>query len=267
MLAQGNEADAMAYRVLELQTDIPEYLKDVMGEKLRVELELNSGFAGDIYARYLAANNQQARQLIEQVRDMWHAKLKMPEKYRFWRRLLSCVTVAGVLVRNLNLLDFSIDRINKWMYETVMEKAGGPVASRDVEWQTRELASFVATMAPYTLTVAGIWEKNKAMRPITTPRDAVYARYETGNKRFTVKMEELKNYAGKRALSWDEWRKWLQEKRIIGEMKKTTLTAGTEIAGAQLRCYEIDLNHTLLTENVTVPSEDLTSNVVPLRPA
>jgi len=49
-------------------------------------------------------------------------------------------------------------------------------------------------------------------------------------------------------------------------MKKITLVAGTEIAGAQLRCYEIDLNHALMTENVTVPSADLTSNVVALRP-
>ena len=265
-LAQGNEADAMAYRVLELQTDIPEYLKDVLGEKLRVELELNSGFAGDIYARYLAANPEQIRGLMEQVRDMWHAKLRLPEKYRFWRRLLSCVTVAGVLVRHLNLLDLSIDRINLWLYNTVMEKAGGPVAARDMEWQTRELAAFVASMAAHTLTVAGTWEKNKAMRPITTPRDGVLARYETGSKRFTVSVTEIKRYAGERALAWEEWRKWLTEKGIIGEMKKITLVAGTEIAGAQLRCYEIDLNHPLMTENVTMPSADLTSNVVALRP-
>jgi hypothetical protein len=252
VLKAGNEADAPAYRVLEIETSIPTHLKEAVGERLRLELERNAGFAGDVYARYLVDHQDQVKSLVWQVNDMVHAKLALPERYRFWRRLVVCITVAGVLVRNLGLLELSIDRLSKWLFDVIRAQAAEePVQANKLDWQYRELARFVSIMQKHTLIIAGNYERNKTMWPLREPRDQLLARYESGSKKYTVAIDSLKAYAVERGFPWHSWCAELQRENVMTEIKKLTLTAGTEIPGAQLRVCEINLAHPLVTEITT----------------
>ncbi len=118
-------------------------------------------------------------------------------------------------------------------------------------------------MKPVTLVVAGQVQRGKSVRPIETPRDRIYARFETGNRRFTAAQTTLKEFAVDHALPWETWKRHLEKTGIMSRLRHITLTLGTDLPGASLPCYELNLAHALISEQVETPVD----NVVALRGA
>ena len=263
-LSLGSEPDPMAYRIFEVQAFIPPHLMDVT-EKCRKELEANCGFASEPYAAYLVQVRDLLPKLVEQALKLVGEKLNLkdPQKFRFWIRLAAVIVVAATLVRHLELLRFSVQDFIAWLLERMRERAGDNALAYAVpdNWVYKELALFIAEMKPQTLRLQGTWHKNKPMFALEVPREKILARYETGNKHFTVNVDAMKEFAQSRGFPWYSWRDTLLSKGIMFEMKRVTLTAGTEIAGGQQWCYEINLNHHLIGGDERL-SSSMESNVV-----
>lgn len=262
-MSTGNDPTALAYRIFELEAKFPEGLRQIVGEKLTKELEWNAGYAGEVYVQYLIQVRDQLPLWIEQALEQVRRKPGLSDpRYRFWTRLIAVIAVAGAIVRHLRLLDLSVDRIVKWLCDQAMDKTNAPLhvgPAAGESWFLTELAMFVAIMKPHTLVVQGSYERNRAMRPIETPRDKILARYETGCKHFTVNQEAMREFAVSRGFPWQSWRDALESAGIMSRTKRITLTAGTELAGAQMHCFEINLAHGL------VDTESIEQKVVPLR--
>ena len=261
-LSISNDPEAAAFRVFELEANLPEHLISRYGEKLRNELQDNCGYAGDAYLQYLVQVRDELPDWVQQKLIEVADKTGLSNNYRFWHRLAAVVAVAGTIVRQIGLLEVSIDRIlEEWLLPLMVErsKEGKHIDPRTKAWAYTALAHAIAKLKPHTLTLQGQYVTGKAMRPIETPRDQIVARYETGLKRFTVTTEALKMFAVENNLPWLPWLSALKKAGIMGEPKRTTLTAGTELAGAQLYCYEIDLTHRLISDEMPE------TNVVPIR--
>ncbi len=121
-MSKGADPEAAAWRVFELESNIPEHLKHAMGERFRNELDLNAGYAGHGYAAYLVQIRHLLPQLVDQALEAVRAKTGLDNRYRFWLRLFAVTSVAGVIVQNLNLLDISLDRIHEWLWDIVRDR-------------------------------------------------------------------------------------------------------------------------------------------------
>jgi hypothetical protein len=68
----------------------------------------------------------------------------------------------------------------------------------------------------------------------------------------------MQKHAVAQGYPWQDWRAELLKSGVMSERRRLTLTAGTELPGTQVWCFEINLNHPLLA------GEEM-SNVVHLK--
>lgn len=250
-LVRRNDTDAMGFRILEFETSLPKGLKN--GDLLKKTLEANYGYAGDTYLRYLLQPEALAwtkRAVTEWTDRIWEKTGLSPE-HRFWVRTLGSVSVAAHIVRKLNLLSFSPDRIMDWALDQVVaDKDDAPITGRAVTTAVSILSEFINEHLQDILTVAGPWQPGPGNKVAAymKPLRRAFIRYEAENRRWV--------FAKKPLLEWLE-RKDIPYKRLMTELEKekivtrrdflAKLSAGTDVPGTQTTCIEANGNHPMLS--------------------
>ena len=118
-LSVQNNPEAPAYRIMEFALEVPrEYSQ---GDRLRKALRNNSGHAGQFYLEWLVqpANLAWTKAALAQVTQQVWDTTGFKSEHRFWVRTLAAIAVAGVIVKKLGLVEFSIERIMAWLYESL----------------------------------------------------------------------------------------------------------------------------------------------------
>jgi len=259
VLSVQNDPEASAYRIIELGLEIPEGLRHYQGDKLRRMLRENSGHAGVVYLDWLVqpANLDWTKRKLEEIKDQIWQRTRLKPEHRFRVRTVASIAVAGVIVKQLGLVDFSIDRIMTWLLEQLGEGSGV-----NENWCAPMLAEFLNENIGSTLVVPRPFSHGDRQRPIHEPKIRLAIRYEVSTRRYLIACTALREWLVKKEASYHEMIRVLEASGVVTKRKiQATLSAGTDIPGGQVWCCEVNGKHELLAGVEKV----LADNVVALR--
>ena len=270
MLGGITAVNAPAFRVLELPCDIPPELKHEWGDRLKKELQLNAGYAGEVYSRFLVANVPFIRKGVEDAAAMLWERTKLQPAYRFWIRAAACMVVAGVCLRRLELLDFSLDYIIDWLVK-FMVKSGGKQSKMYVvkDWVAESVSDFCLAENQNFVVLPHLWIKGEPrIRAFKEPRGQISGSYLAEERQLQISVRALRLFAVKHEIPYRKWLELLQERGIATEITYKSLTSGTDIPCPVGPMVTIDMTHEALAganKNISVDPERQESNVTPLR--
>jgi hypothetical protein len=246
ILANTSGSDALAYRVLEFHCQLPDNVVASKGDRLRKDMEANAGWAGDEYINYLMQPGVMAwvqEKLAQQTAALWDKHSNKPE-HRFWMRTLGAVSVAGALVNQLGILEFDTNRVVEW----ALSHIGSSSLQSTGDTRARSIAlfgEFLAAMTDSVLVTRSAFRQGSRAKemPLTVPRRGPYMRYELDQHKLYVAERILKAWLLEREIGSRELIGDLERVGLVVNRRAITLTAGTDIVGAQMPCIEVDGNH------------------------
>jgi hypothetical protein len=269
MLGGVTSVNAPAYRVMEMPCEIPASLRHQWGDKLKNELQWNAGYAGEVYARFLVDNVAFVRRGVEQAAEMLWARTKLDRKYRFWIRTAACIVVAGVMVRRLKLLDFSMDYITDWLINFMVRTGTKHYAMDDTEdWAAAAVADFCLEQNQNFVVLPHFAPRGKRVLPVREPKGQITGCFAVAENELLVSMRALRTYAIKNEIPLRKWLENLQDRSICSDISYRALTGGTAIPTAQTTVVTLLMAHEALAganQNITMDVEEDESNVTPLR--
>ncbi len=242
-------ADAPGMRVFEFTPALPPGVDKARGEALSKELEINAGWAGDAFIRYLLAPGvvPVVKNMIQQYVTDIYAKTQLPSAHRFRVRLVACVAVAGAIANHLELLHFDVDRIVNYLIGQLTSQDNLGMTDVDpVELAIASLSRYLNEHNNEFLQVADRFRpKSREVMPTVAPRGAVVSmRHEVNTRRLYIDAHRFREWAITSEMSPKQILTVLRSAQVVIDTKHMiTLTAGTGIPGGQVPCVEVNMHH------------------------
>lgn len=262
LLAHTGGSDALAYRVLEYTCKLPTTVVAAKGDRLRKDMENNAGWAGDAFMDYLIEPSTLAwtKEALEKwTRELWEKHGNKPE-HRFWMRTLGAVAVASTLVNKAGILDFSPSRVLEWGISQLLPAPHIQVDVVDSPQRALEvLSNFLNEHVGAALVMPGPFLQGVKTRlpPLVKPLNRVFMRYEVNPPRLFISDQAFRQWLLAREIGSREVVEALEEISLVTNRKRyVTLTAGTDIPGAQQACIEINAAHPAIS-GVLAPVVDM----------
>ena len=278
MLSAGNRSlidqltsdgvDAPAFRVLELSAFLSESKDNAAADRLKRILTENSGAAGDAYLRYLMLPEVKAwaqQALAQWTSEIWK-RTALDNPHRFRVRLVGAIAVAARIVNELGILHFQTDRIVEWLISELMStRQKGTVSSvPTLERAINSLGEFINEHYGETVVVPDRYKpKTAKMMPLLRPHNRLSIRYEIIPQRLFIQESAFRDWANKKQLSPRLVLGMLKDHGVIIDIRRNvTLSAGTDIPGAQVLCIEANTAHPAMAGFVQGVAELVGSDVV-----
>lgn len=248
LLSHTGGSDALAYRVLEFQCKLPEGVTPAAGDRLRIAMEKNAGWAGDAFIDYLLSPGVLvwARQALEQwTAELWAKAGNRPE-HRFWMRTLGAVLVAGKIVNQAEILAFDPNRIVNWALDQLNSTSVDSTPANKVQGSIETLGEFLSEHVDCVLVVRRAHQQGIKTRdlPLTKPTRRALMRYELEGQRLMISERALRDWLLKKEVGSRELITDLESIHLVTNRRRhATITAGTDIIGSQQAVVEIDANH------------------------
>jgi Domain of unknown function (DUF927) len=257
----GFESDALAFRILEFKASLPSNISKENGDKLKIELEKNSGWAADRYLKWIVQPESKAwieRELERTTANLWE-RYNFKTHHRFWVRTLAAATVASVIVKNLDLLAFSPTRIMDWVMKSVAEDRDEPGPTQfEQQVATSLLANYLNEHIQDTLIVNQGGNHGARVQTILHPPRQLLIRYERDTSRFIIAKKSFYDWLMKSQKVSAKETMWQLRKMgvLVEDRRLRTLGAGTDLPGGQTTCIEINGRHPTIS-GVVAPVEEL----------
>lgn len=249
---QGDGVDAPSYRVLELSSELPKGIDKTKGDRLRKILNDNAGHAGDAYLRYLL--NPDVLGFTHRALDLWtqdiYQMTGVGSAYRFRVRAIGAIAVAAKIVNHLGILHFQVDRIIDWLIKDLNDKRheGAVTGSTSLEHAISSFGEFINEHFGETLVVWDRYKPKTQARVIQRPNNRIALRYEVEPKRLFISETIFRDWAMKKQISPRVVLDLLEKNQVIvGRKRGITLSAGTDIPGAQVMCIEANGAHPVMS--------------------
>lgn len=273
LLAHTGGSDALAYRVLEFQCKLPEGREPARGDRLRRAMQKNAGWAGDAYIDYLMQPGVMPwtrEALAKWTEELWSRAGSKPQ-HRFWMRTLGAVAVASTLVNQAEILSFQPSRIVEWALEELGVARVPDLFVRDntVDRSIETLGEFLAEHTDAILVMRRPFKQGQRTKeqPLVSPQRRLFMRYELEGRTLMISERVFREWLLRKEVGTRELLDDLEAVGLLRSRKRhATLTAGTDIAGAQIAVIEIDGLHSAVsgfTGGIEEPLAD-TGNVIPL---
>lgn len=261
----GEGVDAPAFRVLELSSTLPPNIDKTKGDRLKRVLTENAGHAGDAYLRYITQPEVIA--WVKTALEQWTTEIwqytRLSSAHRFRVRAVGAMAVAAAIVNKLELLHFNTDRILEWLMGQLVSSLNfGTVSSViSIDSATMIFGTFINAHLGETLIVPDRFKPRQAkMVPIKMPYSKLSIRYEIATGRVFIDASTFRDWAISKSLSPRHVLDVLEKASVILATKRlVTLSAGTNIPGAQVGCIEVNANHPVMS-GLVAAVEDLVPN-------
>jgi hypothetical protein len=247
---------------MEFALEVPrEYAQ---GDRLRKALRNNSGYAGKLFLEWLLqpGNLTWTKATLERVTEQTWKRTGLKSEHRFWVRTIAAIAVAGVIVKQLGLVEFSVERIMTWLFDSL--KGTRDLTGHQRDWAVPTLAEFLNEHVNNALIVSGAFvqgTRSVMLREFRGQRLSL--RFEVNNHRCIIASSALREWLVKRDLSYQEMVRALEAAGVVTRKRmQATLGAGTDIPGGQVWCVELNTSHEALA-GVSLAAVD---NIVPMTP-
>lgn len=206
-------------RIIEYPLDYSDAIDTELGKQMfDHQLHENYGWAGDIYARFLVENYEEAKKLYTVMQNKIDQHLKLTQRERFWSAT-AAANLAGIHIAiRLGLCDWDISRIFKWVCKMILSlrKTTAP----PLDDTQHVLSQFIVQNIDGILVVDdGVDRRSKLQQaPLMEPRKELMMRFEPDTQLVFVTVAAFRKYCADRSIGYRE---------VIAKMKKIGLYTKT----------------------------------------
>lgn len=239
-LTSGN--DAHGYRILEYQIPKPSQVINQRMLTIKNVLPENYGMAGKEYMKYIVANYAQvAQQTRRAVMDLTETDRS---RERFWVAAQACIQTGGYISRDLGLHDYEPGKLIEFMRDMSprleVSQISGDAISKLNDYILQNLGNTIKAMDDK---IVSLEIESKGV-----PQIAV--RLEGSGQdiqRAYLPVPTVERWCRMNRVDFTWLRSELTYKRILTRTMKKRIGAGTKYYSIASQCWEIDLQHPLIT--------------------
>jgi hypothetical protein len=170
--------------------------------------------------------------------------------------MIAAIAVAGAIVQQMELIDFSPDRITRWLLDYAVNH--GDDGEKPEQKFVDMLATFLDENRENTLVLT-----KRGGNIVQEPTRKLRIRIERDSNRCFIARQELQKWMVERKANYRGIMHQLEKMGIIVERKTyVTLGAGTRASGGQTWCVEVDMSKRAFSG---VEPKNESDNVVAIR--
>lgn len=245
MASLKSSPDGEMMRLLEYKIDYsgaidPAYAKHMFDHQLKE----NYGHAGDIYAKWLVENLEEAKNTVLGIQAKIDKELKLTQRERFWSAVAAANITGGLIAKNLGLIDWDMKAIYKWATQMILnlrvevKPPASDVMAVIGDYINRHMQSILVAHD-------GVDRRtNMAMLPALEPRGELLIRYEPDTKKMFIAAKPFKNDCVKFQVNYKDTLAQLEKKGIfLGTMNKR-LSKGMKVVSPGVHSLIFDCSNT-----------------------
>lgn len=217
---------------------------DVSGvQDIENVIKNNYGVVGEVFTNFLVKNVDVIKRMVANQRAKDDAGLSLEAKERFYRDLISTVYVAGMIAKKLGLIKFDVNAIYKWALHHIKHLRNERL---DRNYSVEEqFAQFLEYLHGHILITRHFNDSRGGSEiPIEVPRNSVLARHAIQDKKLYISRKALSDWCTANNLSASNIiEKFVAQGLIYPQAQNPSaiwLTRGTNVAGARVRCINVD---------------------------
>lgn len=233
------DASAEINRIFEYQCYQHDKFREPLTKEVYWTLHENYGHAGEKYAQWLVAHEQEIKTGVDKIAEKIIAAAQMKSEERFWAAAAAVAIYGGLIAQKLGLIRFSVSDVYAWVVQRLY-------SMREVKADLKAdaisvLGEFIDT---YSANMVVVKEGADKVVVIEPPRGALVIRFAVDTGRLWLSRAILKQWLAKKFGSYAQMRDELLLKHVLLDAnKRKTMSAGTVYGGAQQVCWEMDMRN------------------------
>jgi hypothetical protein len=223
------------------------------------QLMENYGHAGDIYAKWLVDNLEEAKSTALGIQAKLDQELKLTQRERFWSAVVAANITGGLIAKSCGLIDWDMRAIYKWATKMILglrEEVKPPV--NDVmaiigDYINRHMQNIVVVEENVDR------RTNMPKMPTLEPKGELLIRYEPDTKKMFLAAKPFKNDCVKFQVNYRDTLKQLEEKGIFTGTMNKRLSKGMKVVAPGVHSLVFDCSNSdfiSLDSLVTQEAED-----------
>jgi hypothetical protein len=235
---EGEMMRLLEYGIDYLPTDvIPPHEGKAMFDH---QLKNNYGHAGDIYAKWLVSNLEEAQGTALSIQAKIDRELGMTQRERFWSAVVASLITGGLIAKQLELIDWDMKAIYRWATNTIMgmrEDVKPPVADA-----VSIVGDYINRHMQNILVVNDEADRRTQvpMMPTLEPRGELLIRYEPDTKKMFLVAKAFKSDCVKTQINYNETLKELEERGVFKGTQNKRVSKGMKVVSPGVHCLVFD---------------------------
>lgn len=236
-----NSPDGEMMRLVEYKIDYSGAI-DVAYAKQMFDHQLknNFGHAGDIYAKWLVENLEEAKNTVLGIQSKIDKELRLSQRERFWSAVVAANITGGLIAKSCGLLDWDMKAIYKWATQMIISLRA------DVKPPTSDVMSvigdYINRHMQNILVVNDNVDRRTAMPTLPTlePKGELLVRYEPDTKKMFLAAKPFKNDCVKYQVNYKDTLSQLEKKGIFLGTTNKRLSKGMKVVSPGVHCLIFD---------------------------
>jgi uncharacterized protein (DUF927 family) len=208
------------------------------------QLKQNFGHAGDLYAKWLVENLEEAKNTVLGIQAKIDKELRLTQRERFWSAVVAANITGGLIAKNIGLIDWDMKAIYKWATQMILglrvevKPPASDVMAVVGDYINRHMQNILVVNEEVDR------RTNMAMLPTLEPRGELLIRYEPDTKKMFVAAKPFKNDCVKFQVNYKDTLAQLEKKGIfLGTMNKR-LSKGMKVVSPGVHSLIFDCSNT-----------------------
>ena len=257
MASLKTSPDGEMMRLIEYKIDYTNAIDTALAkQKFDHQLMDNYGHAGDIYAKWLVDNLEEAKNTAIGIQAKIDKELNLTQRERFWSAVAAANITGGLIAKNCGLIDWDMKAIYKWATQMILglrEEVKPPV--NDVmavvgDYINRHMQNIVVVNENVDR------RTNMPSLPSLEPKGELLIRYEPDTKKMFMAAKPFKNDCVKFQVNYKDTLQQLEKKGIFTGTINKRLSKGMKVVAPGVHCLVFDCsNSDFLNMDDLVPQE------------
>ena len=233
--------DGEMMRLIEFKIDYSNVIDTALAKQMfDHQLMENYGHAGDIYAKWLVDNLEEAKNTALGIQAKIDKELKLTQRERFWSAVVAANITGGLIAKTCGLIDWDMKAIYKWATQMILglrEEVKPPV--NDViaiigDYINRHMQNIVVVNDDVDR------RSNMPTLPTLEPKGELLIRYEPDTKKMFLAAKPFRNDCVKFQVNYKDTLQQLQKKGIFTGTTNKRLSKGMKVVAPGVHCLIFD---------------------------
>ena len=230
MSSLKNTPDGEFMRLIEYKVEQNDVIDPAVAKRMfDFQLKENYGHAGDIYAKWLVTNLEEAKTTALGIQAKIDKELQLTQRERFWSAVVAANITGGLIAKQLGLIDWDIKAIYQWATKMILglrtevKPPAGDAMTVIGDYINRHMQNILVVNDNVDL------RSNMPFAPVYEPRGELLIRYEPDTKRMFLAAKPFKSDCVKYQTNYKDTLNQLKKQGVfIGTMNKR-LSKGMKI--------------------------------------
>lgn len=236
-----NSPDGELMRLVEYKIDYSDALDPAFAKAMfDHQLMENNGHAGRIYAAWLIANYERAKNTALNTQAKLDRELKLTQRERFWSAVLAANLTGGAIAKHIGLIDWDMSRIYEWACKMLLSLREDVEPPRNNAVEV--IGDFIRRNMQSILVVNEEVDARSNMHaaPLLEPRNELLIRWEPDTQKMYIAAKPFKKDCANFQINYKETMRYLSEKGVLTGKIVKRMNKGMKMVAPPIYCLEFD---------------------------